>query len=86
MPKVLMRYYRNEKRKYFDRRNEQQSTEKVFSDIYKNNKWGGEKGEYCSGSGTLNEIVAGKYIDMMNEVSTKYGFSSLRAVDLGCGM
>lgn len=85
IPSSLMDVLRKEKRKMLERKSAQQTTEEVFSDIYQNNKWGGEKGEWCSGSGTANEEIAGQYVQLVHKLSEEHSFSELRAVDLGCG-
>lgn len=85
MPASLLAVYRREKRKLFERKNAQQTTEEVFSEIYSKNKWGGEKGEFCSGSGTANAAIAGHYVKAIRVLAEKHGFASLRAIDLGCG-
>jgi 2-polyprenyl-3-methyl-5-hydroxy-6-metoxy-1,4-benzoquinol methylase len=85
IPSFVMEIYRKERRKMSDRRNISKTTEEVFSDIYQSNKWGGEEGEWCSGSGTSNQEIARQYIDLIKKLSSEYSFEGLRAVDLGCG-
>lgn len=85
VPSFLMDVFRSEKRKMLERKSAQQTTEEVFSEIYQNNKWGGEKGEWCSGSGTANEEIASQYVQLVQKLSRDYSFSQLKAVDLGCG-
>lgn len=61
------------------------STEEIFSEIYAENKWGGEEGKMYSGSGTGDKAIGAAYIDCLTRLASELGFSSLRAVDLGCG-
>ena len=58
------------------------SREAIFSDIYENNRWGGEPGSYDSGSGSRPD-VAGPYISALRALIRKEGVKSI--VDLGCG-
>lgn len=61
------------------------SAEAVFTEIYRKNQWGGKAGEFCSGSGTVNERVSSAYIAVVTQLAETHRFASLRAVDLGCG-
>lgn len=67
------------------RRNEKISTEDVFTAIYDQNKWGGEKGEFCSGTGTRNKNISSEYISMIFEKAESEQFRGASFVDLGCG-
>jgi hypothetical protein len=58
------------------------NTQEIFSSIYEDNTWGGKKGEFCSGSGTLNEN-ASKYISTITDFITKNNIKSV--LDIGCG-
>lgn len=54
----------------------------IFIDIYNENHWGGKKGEFCSGSGTVNPnstLYIGKLIEFIKEKKIE------SIVDLGCG-
>ncbi len=64
--------------------NRQKTIERVFTDIYANNAWGGA-GEYCSGSGSVDSMVVDSYILMLNNLADKEGFRGACFVDLGCG-
>lgn len=59
------------------------SREKTFSDIYSNNKWGGETGEFYSGEGSHSERLFEKYIDYVNGLINEKSVKTV--VDLGCG-
>jgi SAM-dependent methyltransferase len=67
------------------RRNRTQTTEAVFTQIYKGNHWGGEAGTYCSGSGSRDLSIVGPYIECMQLELKRIGSNSLAVVDLGCG-
>ncbi len=61
------------------------TVEAVFTDIYKNNKWGGVKGEFYSGYGSADESMVSPYISLIHEKALSEGFRGLTFVDLGCG-
>jgi SAM-dependent methyltransferase len=63
-------------------RNRHQSIEDVFTSIYQENQWGGEPGEYCSGSGSTEE-QASNYASRVRAFIGAKGITSV--VDLGCG-
>jgi SAM-dependent methyltransferase len=81
----LLKRYRSFKRLKEHRANKNRSTEEVFTEIYERNKWGGRKGEFCSGSGTRNERISSEYISMVSERAVSERFKGLSFVDLGCG-
>jgi SAM-dependent methyltransferase len=58
------------------------SRTEIFSDIYENNRWGGEPGSYDSGSGSRPDI-AGPYISALRALIRHEGVTHI--VDLGCG-
>lgn len=60
-------------------------TEQVFTEIYRNNQWGGADGEICSGGGSSGSGVAGVYQELMADQAVIHGFPNLDFVDLGCG-
>lgn len=68
-----------------DRRLAAASVEKVFTDIYANNVWGGVKGEFCSGDGSRDEQIISAYIQMVAEKTKAHNLQSSEFVDLGCG-
>jgi SAM-dependent methyltransferase len=55
---------------------------KIFSDIYENNRWGGEPGSYDSGSGSRSDINE-PYISALRALIRSEGAKYI--VDLGCG-
>jgi len=64
------------------RRFKNKSAEEVFSTIYRENIWGGAKGEYCSGAGTLSENAA-KYVEVLVNFIVKNQVKSV--LEIGCG-
>ena len=85
VPYSALSFYRKLKRKKQRIENSSKSTEEVFTDIYRTNHWGGESGEFCSGTGTVNEAISEAYIKCLADLQSKYQFSDLNVVDLGCG-
>ena len=85
IPHFILDRYRRFKRDKLKEANRNKTVEEVFTEIYKTNKWGGAKGEFCSGSGSTDEQVVSAYISMISEQSSSEGFSGLAFVDLGCG-
>ena len=85
LPKKVLDGYRRVRRSMETKRNRRISTEEVFTAIYQNNKWGGEKGELCSGSGTTDERVVAAYVELISALSDIDGFLGTEFVDLGCG-
>ncbi len=73
------------KRFHIQLQNQKKSTERVFTEIYENNSWGGSRGEYNSGSGSTHEHIVSPYISKNNEKETSKGFLGLKYVKLGCG-
>jgi hypothetical protein len=84
-PPVLLRHYASFKRRQQQRRNQHKSVESVFTEIYAQNKWGGERGEFCSGDGSTDEQVVAAYVSMVEQVASAQGFAGREFVDLGCG-
>jgi SAM-dependent methyltransferase len=56
--------------------------QEIFSDIYENNRWGGEPGRYDSGSGSRSNVTA-SYIAVLRALIRSEEVE--RIVDLGCG-
>jgi SAM-dependent methyltransferase len=61
------------------------STEKIFTDIYSKNKWGGDDGSYYSGSGSYDSSIVNPYVNLIKQKALDDGFFGTRFVDLGCG-
>lgn len=61
------------------------SIEKVFTDIYENNVWGGVKGEFCSGDGSRDEQIIDAYVHVIAEKTKINNLQNTSFVDLGCG-
>jgi SAM-dependent methyltransferase len=58
------------------------SRKEIFSDIYENNRWGGEPGSYVSGTGSRPDVI-GSYISLLQALI--HSERVKRIVDLGCG-
>jgi SAM-dependent methyltransferase len=67
------------------RRNSKKTIEEIFTEIYEENKWGGSRGEFYSGSGSTNDRIASAYLSVISDESVREGFRGLSFVDLGCG-
>ncbi|MEN9252146.1 MAG: class I SAM-dependent methyltransferase [Thermostichales cyanobacterium BF3_bins_165] len=85
IPDSVVSNYRKVKRWIESRQNTHKSTEQVFTEIYEKNKWGGNKGEFCSGSGSVDEQLVSSYVSVIREKGLAEGFLGLTFVDLGCG-
>jgi SAM-dependent methyltransferase len=55
---------------------------KIFAYIYRENIWGGEKGQWYSGPGS-QQAVSQRYIELINDFIKKRDIK--KVVDLGCG-
>ncbi len=62
--------------------NKNKTTAEVFSNIYKNNKWGGAKGEFYSGTGSTTKHAI-KYAETIKSFIKSNNIKTV--VDLGCG-
>ena len=58
------------------------SVQEIFTDIYKNNTWGGAPGTFYSGDGT-HSSNAKIYIDNISDFIKKHHIRSV--LDIGCG-
>lgn len=85
IPKTLLSWYRKNKVIVLDWKNSKRTAEEIFTTTYAKNLWGGKKGEFCSGAGTVSSGIAAKYCEMLSDEAARLDFSSLHAVDLGCG-
>jgi SAM-dependent methyltransferase len=64
------------------RRNRRLPLAEVFRRVYDENSWGGRKGEFCSGSGSV-ESVAAAYGHAVRAFIREHGIRTV--VDVGCG-
>jgi SAM-dependent methyltransferase len=85
VPQSLVEAYRHVRRMAERQRNRGRTTEQVFTDIYRQNKWGGMPGELSSGDGSADQAVVSAYVEMITARAASEGFAGLRFVDLGCG-
>lgn len=85
LPDWLCEMLREWKRGLEQRRRAKMTVEEVFTDIYVNNRWGGEPEEFCSGSGTVNTEVVSAYVTAVTKWLRSNGGDQLDVVDLGCG-
>lgn len=85
IPKYILLQYWKYKRWLDNKRNATQSTVDIFSEIYQKNKWGGELGSFCSGTGSLVDKITVPYIERITEFLQSYGPKKPTIVDLGCG-
>ena len=67
------------------RANKNKSAEDIFTEIYQHNRWGGEKGEFNSGSGSTDPDIVCKYIATIEYILNREGIHNPVLVDLGCG-
>jgi hypothetical protein len=84
VPHFLVKNYRRLRRFSERKQNLQKTTEEVFTDIYRENRWGGIKGEFYSGAGSGDDIVSA-YISAISSTASHEGFLNATFVDLGCG-
>ncbi len=85
IPNSLIGRYRRFNRLIKRKQNRNKAVEEVFTEIYRTNIWGGSEGEFCSGSGSKDELIVSSYISMVSEKAYSEGFTGLTFVDLGCG-
>jgi SAM-dependent methyltransferase len=85
VPQRLLKRYGHFKRLREQRRNRHRTSEEVFTEIYERHKWGGAPGEFCSGSGSVDEPTVSTYVATVAEKASGEGFLGARFVDLGCG-
>jgi hypothetical protein len=58
------------------------TVEDTFARIYASNAWGGERGEYSSGSGSADQVTQ-SYVSLVRNFVQEHGIGSV--ADLGCG-
>ena len=82
LPEFILASRRRFKRYSRSMRDRSLTPAQVFSDIYKNNLWGGKTGEFCSGEGSslkTNEAYCTYVKDFIAHHQIK------RVLDIGCG-
>jgi Methyltransferase domain len=85
VPGRLLSAYRNYNRARAHRRAQAMTAREVFTDIYQNNRWGGEPGTFCSGSGSVSTAIVTPYVACIKRYLASLGANHLTVVDLGCG-
>jgi ribosomal protein L32 len=85
LPRKFVAAYRNRREQALSRRDQRLSTEQVFTDIYSTNRWGGESGSFCSGSGSHDAAIVSPYITHLTAHLERLGAAAMTVVDLGCG-
>ncbi|SFN17855.1 Methyltransferase domain-containing protein [Chitinophaga sp. YR627] len=78
---LLRRIYFWYRERYFWKL-KKQSVKEIFSDIYKNNDWGGEPGEFYSGDGTYSPNIP-LYVNLVESLIKEKNIQSV--LDIGCG-
>lgn len=82
MPGALKRLLRRSRAVAIRRRNRGREAGEIFTEIYQQNRWGGEQGDFHSGSGSTAEH-ADRYARAVNGFLR--GRNLQRVADLGCG-
>jgi SAM-dependent methyltransferase len=82
MPDALRQAWRRRRIEELRRRNHGRKVKEIFSEIYQLNRWGGEQGDFNSGSGSSAEH-AGAYARAVRQFIADHGVRHV--VDLGCG-
>ncbi len=85
IPDGLKERYRRLRRVMEHAGNRRRSAEEVFTAIYARNQWGGQAGEFCSGSGSQSAAITDPYVAAITELADRAGFRGTAFVDLGCG-
>src|SRR5262249_41013071 len=82
IPPKLITIHQRLRLSFSRQKNRKRSTREIFSQVYKNNEWGGSPGTYCSGTGS-NDLRAVPYAAMVNDFIESHAIKDV--VDLGCG-
>lgn len=82
LPKAWLEKRRTAQRLAMRKAYEGKNAKEIFSDIYANARWGGEKGQFYSGDGSVPAQVDG-YAQAVGRLINQEGVESL--VDIGCG-
>jgi SAM-dependent methyltransferase len=82
MPPGVMRVWRRKQLQRIRRDNAGRNVAEIFAEIYRNNRWGGARGRYHSGSGS-----SGEHAQVYAQAVTAFikSHDIHRVVDLGCG-
>lgn len=62
-----------------------QSSERIFTAIYRHNQWGGSAGGICSGGGSADPLIMDRYLGMLRHHALLAAYHEAAFVDLGCG-
>lgn len=82
VPNYFLKWNRQRKLIQLREKNATLSTQEIFTAIYSNNSWGGDKGTFCSGSGSRLD-VAGPYCECVKKFVSDNKINSV--LDIGCG-
>jgi SAM-dependent methyltransferase len=82
VPRLILAAYGRERLRWDMATSSGKSRKEIFSEIYENNRWGGERGSYDSGSGSRPDVI-GPYISALRALIRSEGVKYI--VDLGCG-
>jgi SAM-dependent methyltransferase len=82
LPQTIILAYQMQRLRWDMIASRTKSREEIFSDIYNKNRWGGERGTYCSGTGSQANI-AFPYVSTIRSLISKEVVKEI--VDLGCG-
>ena len=85
VPTRLLTSYRRHRLARAERRARGMTAKEVFTDIYLNNRWGGEPGTFSSGGGSAIGAIVAPYVTCIRKHLTELGADRLSVVDLGCG-
>ena len=85
LPKNVAAAYGDYREGRLAQRNQRMSTEKIFTDIYSTNRWGGRPGTFFSGLGSRDTAIVSPYVTAITAELERIGAASMTAVDLGCG-
>ena len=81
-PDAVLEARRRWKLRAIRNKNRSRSEKEIFREIYLENRWGGEPGTFCSGSGSTARH-AELYVDAVKRFVREHDIH--RVVDLGCG-
>jgi SAM-dependent methyltransferase len=82
VPQFFKDAYRHSHIVSMRRRNARRSIQEVFTDIYLDNRWGGVRGEFCSGTGSEKHQTE-LYCNYIKDFVINHNVKEV--VDLGCG-